>query len=176
MRPVDDDFEHFVRTRGTALLRTAVLLVGDRGRAEDVVQETLVRLAQNWDKAQRDGRPEAYARAILCSRAIDAHRWFARRPERSSTPPETAATAPDADTRVVLRQALSRLTARQRALLVLRYYDDLTEVATADVLGISPSTVKSETRNALARLRTLAPDLAETFGRSEPTTTTEATR
>lgn len=168
MRPVDEDFEAFVRRRSTALLRTAVLLTGDRGRAEDVLQETLVQLAQRWGRATRGGSPEAYARSILYSRAMDQHRWFARRPEaRVTAVPEAPVAGPDADTRVVLEQALARLTPRQRALLVLRYYDDLTEVATARALRISPSTVKSETRTALARLRTLAPDLADAFGRGD---------
>ena len=79
--PVPADFEAFVRAQRPALLRTARLLVHDPGRAEDLVQETLVRLAQHWPAATRDGTPMAYARTILTRRAIDEHRWWQRRPE-----------------------------------------------------------------------------------------------
>ena len=70
--------------------------------------------------------------------------------------------------RIVLRDALARLTSRQRAVLVLRFYEDRTEVQTAEVLGCSVNTVKSQTRHALERLRALAPELADTFGRPSP--------
>ena len=75
--------------------------------------------------------------------------------------------ADDADARLTLASALARLSARQRAVLVSRFYEDRTEVDTARVLGCSVSTVKSTTRDALARLRSLAPELAATFGREE---------
>jgi RNA polymerase sigma factor (sigma-70 family) len=81
-----------------------------------------------------------------------------------SAPPEQLAAADDVERRLVLREALLRLTPKQRAVLVLRYYEDLTESQAAAVLGCSPGTVKSQSRHALARLRELAPELAGLFG------------
>ncbi|MGD9961456.1 SigE family RNA polymerase sigma factor [Nocardioides sp.] len=156
-----EDFEAFVRARSAALLRTAYLLTGDAHRAEDVVQETLIRAADRWSRITPD--PEPYVRRILYTRAVDG--WRQRRVRDAAAVrlpvPRDASTSP-AETvapRLVLREALLRLTTRQRAVLVLRYYDDLTEQQTAAVLGCSVNTVKSQARHALARLRVLAPEL-----------------
>jgi RNA polymerase sigma-70 factor (sigma-E family) len=164
-----EEFEQFVRARTGALIRTAYLLTGDRHLAEDLVQETLARVAERWSTVVQAGNVEAYVRRVLYHRTVD--RWRRRRArvsERLDIAPDAGLSQPgdDAETvvrRVVLRDALARLTPRQRAVLVLRFYEDYTEAQTADLLGCSVNTVKSQTRHALVRLRALVPDLAEAF-------------
>ncbi|KQW48700.1 hypothetical protein ASC77_08155 [Nocardioides sp. Root1257] len=153
-----EDFEAWVHARGGALARTAYLLTGDVHLAEDLVQDTLARVAQHWRKVGEE--PDAYARRVLHNLAIDRWRRRSVRPrEVGGAHPEIGATGPDVERRLLLRDALLRLTPKQRAVLSLRFYEDLTEVQTAAVLGCSPNTVKSQTRTALERLRVLAPDL-----------------
>ncbi len=158
-------FDEWVAERGAALLRTAYLLTGDVGRAEDAVQESLVRVYGRWPRLVAKGNPEPYVRRTLYSACIDGYR---RRDRGRSTsdPPEPAPSADHAttaDARVVLRAALAQLTERQRAVLVLRFYEDLTEAQAAELLGCSVSTVKSQTRHALQRLRELAPQALAAF-------------
>ena len=159
------ELREFVAARGAALARAAFLLTGDHQAAEDLVQDTYVILVRRWQKAGTVD-PEAYVRKILYSRFVD--NWRRRRRLRelpAAWLPET----PDGDElntvadRLTLRDALVRLTPRQRAVLVLRFYDDLTESQAANVLGISVNTVKSQTRVALQRLRELAPDAVASF-------------
>lgn len=151
------DFDEFVAAHVDDLLRTAYLIVWDEGEAEDLVQECLMRVARRWPRVRRMEHPLAYARRILVNRALDGARGRARR--RSELEPEMAARASAADplaaidTRAELIAALGRLPARQRAVLVLRYFDDLTEAQVAEVLGCSPGTVKSSSSRGLARLR-----------------------
>lgn len=155
-----EDFEDWARARAGTLARWAYLLAGDRGRAEDLVQETLIRIAGHWRRISRGGVPDDYARKVMHRLAIDA--WRRRRVravESDHEHPEMGVVSPDIERRLLVRAALLRLTPKQRAVLVLRYFDDLTEVQTAAVLGCSPNTVKSQTRQALARVRELAPDL-----------------
>lgn len=165
-----EEFEQWAHARSAALARSAYLLTGDLHLAEDLLQETLTRVAQRWGRVRRQGTPDAYARRVMHHLAIDA--WRRRR----SRPPEVlGASAPelavhgdlDTDRRLVLREALATLTARQRAVLSLRFYEDLTEVETAAVLGCSVSTVKSTAREALARLRTNAPEQLAAFAPGE---------
>lgn len=162
-----EGFEAFVALRGPALMRTASLLTGDRGLAEDALQEALTKVAMRWPAVRAGGDPEPYVRQALYSVVVDRHRWRSRRlPERlGDVPDRPSVTDPyaDAERRLTLREALARLTQRQRQVLVLRFYEDLTEVQTAGVMHCSVSTVKSQTRHALARVRELAPDLVETF-------------
>lgn len=154
-----DDFRAFVLARQQALMRTAYLLTGDAHLAEDLLQSVLVKVAGHWAKLTR-GNPEAYTRKALVNQYIS----WKRRPRRevlSAAPPEHGASYDDAALhRIVLRQALDKLTPKQRAVIVLRYWEDLTEAQTAEALGCSPGTVKSQAHHALARLRTLAPELA----------------
>ena len=159
-----DDFTSFVAARSGALGRTAYLLTGDRHLAEDLLQEALSRVASRWERVVAGGDPEPYVRRVLFTCAADG--WRRKRPrEVLGEPPDAGGAdhAGETDRRLVLRDALARLTRRQRAVLVLRFYEDRTEVATAELLGCSVSTVKSQTRDALARLRVLAPELAETL-------------
>ena len=168
MRDQEQDADHalftaFVATRSAALLRTAYLLTGDAHHAEDLVQSALFLTARSWHRI--DGDPEPYVRRILYTQNVS--RWRRRRVEESPLDPATsslAAPSSDPDLRLTLEQALSRLTPKQRTVLVLRFFEDLTEVETARVLGIGAGTVKSNTRQALARLRTLAPELSDLIG------------
>jgi RNA polymerase sigma-70 factor (sigma-E family) len=165
-------FDAYVRERWVPLLRTATLPTGDRHSAEDLVQETLVRAAQRWARVD-PATADAYVRRILYTRSVDAWRWRRHQPDPvdDAAHPEaadrTGESADAVDARLTLAEALRRLTPRQRAVLVARFYEDRTEVDAARVLGCSVSTVKSQTRHALERLRVLAPELAATFGREE---------
>ena len=158
------ELREFVSARGAALSRTAYLLTGERQAAEDLVQETYVVLVRRWQKSGTVD-PEAYVRTILYSKFVDG--WRRRRLLElpSASPPDAPGgdEAVAATNRLTLEQALTRLTPRQRAVLVLRFYEDLTESQTADALGVSPNTVKSQTRVALMRLRELAPDALASF-------------
>lgn len=166
-----EDFEAFARARWLPLLRTATLLTGDVHAAEDLVQETLARAAQRWSVVSAAGSPEAYVRRILYTRSIDAWRWRRHQPDPVEVTERLGAGARDeafaADARLTLADALARLTPKQRAVLVLRFYEDRSEQESAEALGCSVNTVKSQTRHALERLRILAPELAHTFGRTE---------
>ncbi|MDX6375378.1 MAG: hypothetical protein QOD98_4366 [Nocardioidaceae bacterium] len=150
-------FEEFVAARRPALLRTAYLLTGGHADAEDLVQVALVKVVPHWK--QIADRPEPYVRQVLARESVS--RWRRRRWREQSNVqlPELAAQAPDLDQREVLLRALETLAPRQRAVIVLRYYEDLTEKETASVLGIAVGTVKSQARDGLARLRELVPDL-----------------
>jgi RNA polymerase sigma-70 factor (sigma-E family) len=156
-------FEEYVVARRRALLRTAYLLTGDHADAEDLVQTALIKAVPHWRRIADD--PEPYVRRILARESIS--RWRRRRWREVSTdlPPEGVATRGVEDhvvEREALRQALLALAPRQRAVVVLRYFEDLTERETAEVLGIAIGTVKSQARDALAVLRRRLPEL-ETF-------------
>lgn len=157
----EESFRRWADARQLALLRTAVLLTGDRSRAEDLVQEALTKVALRWRRL-RDDNPDAYARKILVRDNISG--WRRRRHE-VLVDPEPRGQVPDhapaAERRLLLDQALALLTPRQRAVVVLRYFDDLTERAAAEALDVSIGTVKSQTHLALARLREKAPELAD---------------
>ncbi len=158
--PVDRrSFEEYVAARRHSLLRTAYLLTGDHHEAEDLVQRTLVKAVAVWPRIA--DRPEPYVRRVMVHDNIS--RWR-RRPARErlvEAVPDRLHPEADHATRLTLQGALARLTPKQRAVLVLRFYDDLTEVQTAELLGVGLGTVKSQTRHALRRLRELAPELDE---------------
>jgi RNA polymerase sigma-70 factor (sigma-E family) len=158
-----DEFDRFVAANLEQLLKTAYLITWDAGEAEDLVQECLFKVARRWPRAQRMAHPGAYARRILVNLALDGGRGRARR-RGELDGALSAADGPARDllagleTRAELLDALAHLTPRQRAVLVLRYFNDLTEAQTAEVLGCSPGTVKSNASRGLARLReVLAP-------------------
>lgn len=158
MRGADQqDFEEFVAARRSALLRTAYLLTGSHADAEDLVQGALIKTVPHWKRIA--DRPEPYVRQVLARESVS--RWRRRRWRETATAelPEPAATGPDLDQRETMRKALAALPPRQRAVIVLRYYEDLTEKDTASVLGIAVGTVKSQAREGLAKLRELLPDL-----------------
>lgn len=153
-------FVEFVHASSTRLTRLAVLLLGGRQGADDLVQSAYERTVRHWPKLQRDGQPEAYTRRVLANLAIDAGRARARRPEIVAEPPERV--EPDAtgrvDERMRVLAALRRLPDRQREVLVLRVYADMSEAQTAEVLGCSVGTVKSSAHHGAARLRELLVD------------------
>jgi RNA polymerase sigma-70 factor (sigma-E family) len=160
-------FTAFVAARGPALLRLGWLLTSDPDAAEDLVQEALARLVRHWDRVAPAGTPEAYVRTAIRSIWVDSWRrrggrtlhLVAEVPDRAEPDPGLEGS----DTRRDVAAALALLAPRQRAVLVLRFYEDLTEAETARMLGCSPSTVKSQTREALHRLRERAPWLADEF-------------
>lgn len=158
-----DDFDAFVVARGAALLRTAYLLTGDRHLAEDLVQAALAKSFRHWARVRNDA-PEAYVRQVMVRENIS---WWRRRrvvEAPVAEMPELAAPGVDVDRRMSLDAALRLLSPQQRAVLVLRYYDDLTERQAADALGCSVGTVKTQAHRALKRLREGAPELAELLG------------
>jgi len=155
-----NDLDRFVADSGDILLRTAYLMVGDLHEAEDLVQETLFKVAARWPRACRMESPVAYARRILVNLALRGSSKRSRnRAELKATPPvETAATAARLDIHDELFDALAALPPRQRAVLVLRYFLDLPEAEVAAALGCSLGTVKSSTSRGLKRLEeTLRP-------------------
>ena len=151
----DGEFRAFVETNGAVLLHAARLITGDHHRGEDLLQATLIKLYLRWPRVSE---PLAYARKALVTGHIDTtrRRWFTERPVGSV--PEVAAVhhAAGTDERDELRRLLATLTPRERALVVLRYYCDLSERQAAAELGLPVGTVKSTTARALARLRVQA--------------------
>ena len=150
----DEAFGVFVAARSRHLLQTAYLLTGDRHRAEDLLQTALTRAYLRWDRISSDD-PEGYVRRILANAHID---WWRRKPWREQPTevlPEVV--SPDASDALEVRDAvmtaLAGLPRRQRAVVVLRYYEDLSEAEIAETLGCSTGTVKSAASRALARLR-----------------------
>ncbi|MFI7608987.1 SigE family RNA polymerase sigma factor [Micromonospora sp. NPDC049366] len=157
-----ETFHDFVVHRTPALSRTAYLLTGDHQLAEDLLQAALARTYRHWRRI-RGGDPEAYVRRVMYHQQVS---WWRRRrvAERLEAEPTDRATADDSDStalRMALTAALQQLTPRQRAVIVLRYYEDLTEARVAEVLGCSVGTVKRHGHDALRRLRLIAPDLVD---------------
>ncbi|WP_433292811.1 SigE family RNA polymerase sigma factor [Actinoplanes sp. CA-030573] len=156
-----DDFDEFVRTRSTGLLRVAYLLTGDRGAAEDLLQDVLEQMCARWRRL-RGGAPDAYARQAIVNRATNRWRKRKRRPETGLGDHDVR--APDHSDDVTLREsvvaALRQLPPRQRAAVVLRYLDDLPVGEVAAALDCSAGTVKSNTARGLEKLRAvLGPEL-----------------
>jgi RNA polymerase sigma-70 factor (sigma-E family) len=156
-------FREFVESRSRALLRSGWLLTGDWPSAEDLVQTALAAAWPRWSSLTRPDAPELYVRRIMVTTFL---RWRRRRwngeiatlelPERRAQADQFAL----ADVRQALTAALGGLPPRQRAVIVLRYFADLSEAQTAAVMGCSPGTVKSHAAKALSRLRDM-PELAE---------------
>lgn len=148
-------FRTLVATRGDALARTAYLLTGDWGRAEDLVQTALVTTWTHWPSLREPRAAEAYARRCMARTNASwwRRRWTGEVP--TGTLPDTATTDPHeaVDVAVPVLRALGTLTKRQRAAVVLRYFDDLPEAAVAEALGCSVGTVKSTVARALELLR-----------------------
>jgi len=162
-----DGFAEFVAGREHALQRTAWLLTGDWAMAEDLVQAALARSWPRWERITHRDDPEIYVRRVMVNtwatwwrRRWRGERLLAMVPDR----PMAGDMAAEAAVRLVVRDALGRLTRRQRAVLVLRVFDDLSEAQVAQVLGCAVGTVKSTTARALARLRD-DPRLAALAGR-----------
>jgi RNA polymerase sigma-70 factor (sigma-E family) len=150
----DDGFREFVHSRSPGLLRTAYLLTGDRASAEDLVQTALVKAYRHWGRITAAGSPEAYVRRIMVN---ERRTWWRRNrgrelvggvPERPARDELSAVDDRDAMWRAVLA-----LPPRTRAVLVLRYWEDLSEAETAVALGCSVGTVKSQASRGLRKLQ-----------------------
>jgi RNA polymerase sigma-70 factor (sigma-E family) len=156
------DFDQFVIVSSDALLRTAYLVVWDPGEAEDLVQECLLAVARRWPRVRKMDHPHAYARRVLINLALDgAKRRTRHRQELVGDETGTLAALPDESSarrlhavgvRAELIEGLARLPPRQRAVLVLRYFEDLSEAQVAELLGCSVGTVKSTASRGLTRL------------------------
>ena len=166
----DEAFRGFVAARGLALLRTAYLLTGDQQQAEDLVQTALERVLRHWTSIRSPEAVESYVRRIMYREQVSV--WRRHRVVELPTVvlPEPHATTSShhgddrVEDRILLRQALMQLSTRQRTVVVLRYFEDLTEAQVADALGISVGTVKSQTHKALARLRASCQHLVPAAG------------
>jgi RNA polymerase sigma-70 factor (sigma-E family) len=156
-RKADAEFRDFVQSRWQPLLRTAYLLTGDHGRAEELLQTALVRTHRHWHRIERSDAPEVYVRKVL----VNLHNTWWRRGRRREDPtdavPESADHGRDAYTAYEQRDELWRavlaLPPRMRAALVLRYFEDLPEAEVARILDCSVGSVKSQTSRGLDRLR-----------------------
>jgi RNA polymerase sigma-70 factor (sigma-E family) len=155
------DFDEFVRGASPSLLRTAYLLTGDRGHAEDLLQTALLHTARRWRKVHTD--PQSYARRAVVNLAKNRWRDRSRRPREVATGVDPSYGPPDGTVLLesLLTQAVLGLPTRQRAVLVLRYFQDLTVEQTADLLGCSTGTVKSQSHHALLKLRAALGDSVE---------------
>lgn len=162
------EFSDFVAVRSMHLLRVARALTDNRQQAEDLVQDALAKLAGRW---RHVSNPEAYVRRVLYHSQVN---WWRRRSRVRETP---TLVVPDqvvsdatigVDRRLDIQAALALLGRRQRAVLVLRYLEDLPEADVAEILGCSVGTVRSQTHRALARLRTAPGLINSASSRSEP--------
>ncbi|WP_330474313.1 SigE family RNA polymerase sigma factor [Terrabacter sp. C0L_2] len=179
----DADFTAFMEQAGPSLLRTAWLLTGDHHRAQELTQASLVKTYAAWPRV-REGEALAYARRVLVNHRTDV--WRATRREVvTDTPPETPARAVEgagrrdaegtSDDRDQVVRLLRTLPEQQRRVVVLRYYTDLSEQATAEVLGISVGAVKSAGSRGLAALRAALADAAAREDAPATAATTTAT-
>ncbi len=151
----NDDFESFVAGLQGRLQRTAWLLTGSWEEAEDLVQTSLAKAWRHWDRVSSADDPEAYTRRTLLNSYLSARRrrWRAEQPHEAVQPPPVGDSADQVALRTSVLAALAQLPARQRAAVVLRFFDDLPEAKVAQVMGCRLGTVKSTTAKALERLR-----------------------
>ena len=156
----EQEFREFVAARAGSLFRAAYLLTGHREQAEDLLQTVLAKVARRWRHIRES--PETYARRALYHEQVSAWRrasWGRETTTARVPEPVEGDHAVGVELRVALAAALGRLTARQRAVLVLRYVEDLSETEVAAVLDVTVGTVRSTAYRALARLRATCPDL-----------------
>lgn len=161
-RDLEAEFTSYVSARRPALVRIAVLLCGDRHLAEDLVQGALVKAVGHWKRIGDD--PEPWLRRVMVNDHISRWRRHRGREQLVEAVPDGVRSAPVEPAELEqaeLAQALAALAPRQRAVIVLRYYCDLTEAETARVLGVSVGTVKSQHSDALRRLRVVVPGILE---------------
>lgn len=159
-----EEFDGFVAARWSALFHLSRLLVGgDRHRAEDLLQESLVKLWFVWPKIA-DEAPEAYVRTVLARAAARSarRRWWGERPvEQLPDLPQAGDLSAGVAERSLLEAALAQLSPQQRAAVVLRYYQDLSEKEVAEVLGCPVGTARSYASRGVARLRRILADAIE---------------
>ena len=160
-------FDDYVRLRGHALLRAAQSLTGNRADAEDLLQATLVKAYQSWERVDDSAALDSYVRRVMANTHIS--RWRKRRVEEYPTDevpdsPSAEDAAGDSDLHDVVQRALDRLPRQMRAAVMLRFYDDMTEPEVAAAMGVTVGTVKSTVARAVAKLR----DDAELGADSQP--------
>ncbi|SIN32599.1 SigE family RNA polymerase sigma factor [Micromonospora cremea] len=184
--PLEEEFREFVAARSAALLRTAYLLTGDWATAEDLLQTALTKTYLAWKRLGGIEAVEPYARRVMVNTSTSwwRRRWHGERP--TEVLPERAGVDEIEQQldRDLLWRHLRELPSRQRAVLVLRYYEDMSEAQTAAMLNISPGTVKSQSSRALSTLRRrmgaaapeLAAEAATTGGRTAAAGTARADR
>jgi RNA polymerase sigma-70 factor (sigma-E family) len=161
-REVDEEFAQYVRARQHRLLRGAFLVCGDAHLAEELLEGALAKLAARWGRLRAED-PDAYVRRVLYRDAVAS--W--RRARRESLHLERLAGATSTngvEDRIDPERALELLTPRQRGVLVLRFFEDRTEADTAEALGMSTRSVRSQADAAIAQLRAVMPGLAPTVG------------
>jgi RNA polymerase sigma-70 factor (sigma-E family) len=171
---VDESFDEYVRTRGEALLRFGYVVCGDWYLAEDLVQEVLAKVCRRWSRFARIERPDAYLRTAVVRQFLSWRRRPVSRELPLTAVPEPAGGELDVPTRHALRDEAWRLLAtlprRQRVVLVLRYYEDLSDDRIAEVMGCRPTTVRVHAHRGVTtlreRLRVPAPDPAVAVRRS----------
>ncbi len=158
-RDSEADFERFVHERGSALLRTAHLLTGDQGQAQDLLQDVLEKVFLRWDSVRTKDEPVAYVRRCLVNASTNRWRRLRARVREVTWHAGVDVVAADpmrsVDLRDELDRVLAQLTQQQRTVLVLRYWEDMSEADTARLLGCSVGTVKSQASRGLAKLRRL---------------------
>jgi RNA polymerase sigma-70 factor (sigma-E family) len=153
--PPEADFRDYVRSRGSALLRSAYLLTGNMADAEDLVQSALAKTYQAWDRIEDRAALDGYVRRAMVNTHIS---WWRQRkvdefPTDEIPDQPVADRSGDSELHDTLQRAIDKLPQRMRAAVVLRYYEDMTEAQVADVLGVSQGTVKSTVSRAVAKLR-----------------------
>jgi RNA polymerase sigma-70 factor (sigma-E family) len=158
MRPTTDDFEEFARARTPHLYRTAWLLAGDRHHAEDLVQETLAKMFRAWRGVRRINNPQAYAQTVLARTFISQRRRRSWTEQPTSTVPERAERPGDPELRLSLQKALAELAPLDRAVLVLRFFEDRSVEQVALDLGKNAGAIRTRTSRALDRLRVVLGD------------------
>ncbi|MGA5040350.1 SigE family RNA polymerase sigma factor [Streptomyces capoamus] len=152
------DYLEFAAARSGPLMRTACLLTGDWHLAEDLVQETLAKMYRSWRRISRVESPVAYADTVLVRSFISQRRRRSSTERPSDRLPEAAGPARDTELRIALLDGLARMTAKDRAVLVLRYWEDRSVEETSRVLQLSPGAVRTRSMRALERLRALLGD------------------
>lgn len=159
--PDDASFEQFVASSSRRLFTMARLLTGGHyAEAEDLLQGAFERTYRHWSRISRHGDPERYVRQVLVNAAVDRTRWRRRHPEAPLMYPDASPSVEDAAADVanrdLLLRSLAELPAGQRAVLVLRYFEDLSEAQAAAMLGCSVATVKKQAGRGTAKLREIA--------------------
>jgi RNA polymerase sigma-70 factor (sigma-E family) len=158
---VDDDFVEYARVAAGQLRRTAYLLCRDWDLAADLTQTTLARMFVQWPRITRRDNPHAYARQVLSRAFLDHHRSKRSHEVVTAEFGDVPAAMEDSDLRLTLIDALGRIPPRDRAIVVLRYWEDLSVESVAEILGLSAGTVTSQSARSLARLRQLLGQPAE---------------
>ena len=155
MSGADDDFVEYARTSASQLRRTAYLLCRDWDLAADLTQTTLARMFVHWSRINRRDNPHAYARQVLSRAFLDHHRSKRSQEVVTAEFGDVPGIGEDSDLRLTLIDALARIPPRDRAIVVLRYWEDLSVESVAEILGLPTGTVTSQCARSLTRLRRL---------------------